>query len=110
MNPDSGVTPELIALMIDERPQCLILECGDPRVQLVPASGIRSARNDNVAIGSGQRDVIDGWNCAPNVHERFGGWLVGRGVDELDIGRQRERDPDQSIPPKRREIGGVCAM
>ena len=76
--------------VVDEGPERLILERRDARVQLVSAPGVRPASDEDVAIGSRQRDVVDGGNGAPDIHECFGGRLVGRGVDELDVGRQRQ--------------------
>ena len=71
--------------VVDEGRQRLILKCADTGVQLVTAAGVRPARHEDVTIGSGQRDVVDGGNGAPDVDERFGGWLVRRGVDESDV-------------------------
>src|ERR1051326_4926051 len=96
--------------MVDEGPERLILERGDSRVQLVAASGIRPARHEDVAIGPGERDVVDGRNGAPDVYERFGGRLVRSGVDELDIGGQRQSDPDEPVPAERGEVIGLRAM
>jgi hypothetical protein len=63
-----------------------------------------------VAVRSGERDVVDGRNGAPDVHDRFSGRLVRGWVDELDISRQRQSDPDESVPPEGREVGRARTM
>jgi len=61
---------------------------------LVPASGIRAAVDENVAVGSSERDVVDGRHGPPDVHEGFGRGLIRGGVDEPDIRRERQSDSD----------------
>jgi hypothetical protein len=46
----------------------------------------------------------------PYIHERLGRGRVGRRIDEPDIQRQREGNPDEAILAKIAEVIGAVAV
>src|SRR3954453_13441139 len=63
-----------------------------------------------MSVRSGERDVVDRRNGAPDVHKGFGGGLVGGGVDQFHIWGKRESNPDESVSAKGREVRRARAM
>ena len=96
--------------MIGERAERLLLK----RRRRARPTGSRRRRSGRGAtdsiVGSGQRHVVDRWDAPPHVHERLGRRRVGRRIDELDVRRQRKRDPDQAVLAQVAEIAGALAV
>src|SRR5438132_6440444 len=61
-------------------------------------------------VRSREFNVIDGRNRAPDVDERLARWCVGDGIDQLDVRRQRECDPDETVLAEIAEIAGALAV
>ena len=93
-----------------ERPEGLLLEIGEPAVQLVTTSWVRAAEPWVFEVITRQLDVIDGGNHPPHVDAALTRRQVGRRIDEPDVRRQIERDPNQAVLPQIAEIVGVLAV
>ena len=61
-------------------------------------------------VRSGERDIVHRGNAPPHVDFRLRRRQVGRRIDEPDVGRQRERDPDEAVLAKIAEIAGALAV
>jgi hypothetical protein len=63
-----------------------------------------------LSIGSGDGDIQDGSDRAPKVNESLVRRLIGGRVDELDVGRQRNRDADQPVFHQVRKVRCILAV
>jgi hypothetical protein len=96
--------------MIRQRAQRLVLKRRHAGIELESAEGVRQARPRVGIAGPGQRDVVDTGYAAPDVHERLARREVGRGVDEPDVRRQREGDPDETVLAQIAEVVRLVAV
>ena len=96
--------------VVRERAQRLLLECRDAGVQLVAALLVRAAQPCDAIIRASEGDIVDRRHAPPHVHERLGRRRVRRWIDQPDIRRQREGDPDETVLPQIAEITGTVAV
>ena len=96
--------------VVGQGTESLLLERRDPSVELIPARVVRPARPGVRAVRPRQRHVVDARHGAPHIHERLAREAIGGGVDEPDIGRQREDDPDQAVLAKVAVVVGALAV
>ena len=97
--------------VILERPERLLLKRGDAAIQLVSAKLVGAAEPGTGVVGAREPDIIDGRDHPPDVGDPFRQRrLVGRGIDQPDVCRQREADPDETVLAKIAEITGALAV
>ena len=96
--------------VIGQRRQRLLLERRESCVQLIATGVVRSARPQDAVVRAGERDIVHGGNASPHVDFRLRRRQIGRRIDEPDVGRQRERDPDEAVLAKIAEIAGALAV
>ncbi len=96
--------------MIRQRTERLFLQRRHPRIHLIATRRVRAARPGVRPVGSGQRHVIDGRNGAPHIHEGLARHRIGGRIDEFDLRRQREDDPDQPVLAEVAEVVGALAV
>ena len=91
--------------MVLQRRERLVLQRVDAAVELVAAAPVRAAVGDRpAAVRAGNVDVEDRRNRTPDVGDGFAGRTRRcrarnrrAAIEQLDVGRQRDRDPDQSV-------------
>jgi hypothetical protein len=96
--------------MIDQRAERLLLKRGHPGVELISTGAVWAAGPRVETVRSGELHIINGRNRAPDVDERFARWCVGDGINQFDVRRQRECDPDETVLAEIAEIAGVVAV
>ena len=96
--------------MIDQRAERLLLQRRHAGIELVSTGVVRASGPRVDAVRSRELHVIDGRNRAPDVDERLGRRGVGAGIDQLDVRRQRECDPDETVLAEIAEVAGALAV
>lgn len=96
--------------VIGERTERLLLERREPAVQLISTELVRAAWPRIDIVRSREGHVVHRRHAPPHVHERLGRRRVGQGIDEPDIRRQREGDPDETVLAEIAEITGALAI
>ena len=96
--------------VIHECAERLFLQRTDPRVKLVAAEDIRPTRPWIAAARSAECHVQHRRHAAPDVDRGVGRRLVGRGIDQPDVGRQRKDDADEAVLPQVAVVAGPIAI
>ncbi|HEX6315701.1 MAG TPA: hypothetical protein VFZ73_12615 [Gemmatimonadaceae bacterium] len=95
---------------MDQRAERLLLQRRHAGIELVSTGVVRASRPRVDPVRSRELHVIDGRNGAPDVDRRLGRSGVGDGIDQLDIRRQREWDPHETVLAKIAEVVGAVAI
>jgi hypothetical protein len=97
--------------VVDECAERLLLKRSDARIELISPELIGPAEPGVIdRVWSGQRYVVHARHASPYVGDCLGGRGVCGWIDEPEVRRQREGDPDEAVFSQIAEVAGLVTV